>query len=62
MKGYPALVKDGREGCSDRNICILSLKQKCFKRIDEFTALRFAATGAPRTAGRVRVLPMTQHA
>lgn len=33
-----------------------------FNRVNEFKAPRFAATGAPRAAGRMRVSPMTQHA
>jgi hypothetical protein len=33
-----------------------------FKSIDEFTALRFTATGALLAARRMRILPMIQHA
>jgi hypothetical protein len=33
-----------------------------FNRVDEFTAPCFAATGALRDAGCIRVLPMTQRA
>jgi hypothetical protein len=33
-----------------------------FKAIDEFTALRFIATGASPAAKRTRILSMTQHA
>jgi hypothetical protein len=33
-----------------------------FKALDEFTGLRFTATGASPAAKRTRILPMTQHA
>jgi hypothetical protein len=34
--------------------------KKDFKLLDEFTALRFTATGAPSAARSMRILPMNQ--
>jgi hypothetical protein len=38
------------------------LYRDIFKAIDEFTTLRFTATGASPAAKRTRILPMAQHA
>jgi hypothetical protein len=40
----------------------LGLYRKNFSRVDEFTGPRFAGAGVLRTAGRMQILSMTQHA
>jgi hypothetical protein len=47
----------------DVELNIITIYTECFfNKLDAFTALRFTGTGSPLAAGRMRILPMTQHA
>jgi hypothetical protein len=48
--------------CDQTLLVNIRIYREILTFVDQFTSLRFTATGAPPAAGRIRILPMNQYA